>query len=277
MKKNWLVLVAFAFAVNLLLAQATKEFPSHWGKPPAIQTRDYVELPAGYGHGSSTLAKWITGNLEKDKTGAGAAAPPPAKPLYENNFENSDAGPLPDGFLALNGEFVVKAEGGNKFLELPGTPLDSFAVLFGPTETADWGVSARIFGTTKGRRAPTFGVGLGGVGGYKLQLSPGKKTIELLRDQDLKASVAFNWQAGAWVQLRLQLRKIKDGEWKIEGKVWPDGSAEPNEWLLTFADQEAPPPGRASVLGSPFSGTPIWFDDLRVTAIAPAQGASAAR
>jgi hypothetical protein len=277
MKKNLLVLIALAFTTSCLFAQATKEFPAHWGKPPAIQTRDYVELPAGYGRGSSTLAKWIAGNLAKDKSGDGDAAPTPAKPLYENNFEQADAGQLPDGFLALNGEFVVKEEGGNKFLELPGTPLDSFAVLFGPTETADWAVSARIFGTTKGRRSPTFGVGLGGVGGYKLQVSPGKKALELLRDQDVKASVAFDWPPGAWVHLRLQLRKIKDGEWKIEGKVWPDGSAEPAEWLVTFTDQEAPPPGRASVLGSPFAGTPIWYDDLRVTAIAPAQGASAAR
>ena len=49
-------------------------------------------------------------------------------PLYENNFENAEIGKLPEGFLALDGGFVVKEENGNRFLDLPGSPLDSFAV-----------------------------------------------------------------------------------------------------------------------------------------------------
>lgn len=44
-----------------------KAFPKHWGKPPEIQTRDFRELPGGYGMGSSTLGYWIETNLEKDK------------------------------------------------------------------------------------------------------------------------------------------------------------------------------------------------------------------
>ncbi len=60
-----------------------KPFPKHWGNPPAIQTRDIRELPDGYGQGSSTLAKWIQQNTEKDKTAAKPkppAATPPAAP-----------------------------------------------------------------------------------------------------------------------------------------------------------------------------------------------------
>ena len=36
-----------------------KAFPTHWGKPPDIQTKDHRPLPYGYGHGSSTLYGWI--------------------------------------------------------------------------------------------------------------------------------------------------------------------------------------------------------------------------
>jgi len=43
-----------------------KEFPSHWGKPPAAQVKDYVDLPKDFGNGSSTLANWIKENLKKD-------------------------------------------------------------------------------------------------------------------------------------------------------------------------------------------------------------------
>ena len=256
------VVAALGLSLNLLWAQAAKEFPAIWGPPPGIQKQDYVEFPTSYGHGSSTLAKWITTNLNRDKAGNTDLARPTT--LYENNFEKAETGKLPDGFMALAGDFVVKRDDTNQFLELPGSPLDSFAVQFGPTESADVALGARILGTAKGRRAPTFGVGLGGVAGYKLQVAPGKKALELLKDQEVKTSVAFDWRSGAWTQLRLQIRKVKAGEWQIEGKAWPQGSAEPKEWMVTFDEKEEPVGGRASVLGSPFAGTPIGFDDLRV-------------
>lgn len=186
------------------------------------------------------------------------------KPLYENNFEKAEAGKVPDDLMVLGGEFVVKRDGTNQFLELPGAPLDSFAVQFGPAEKADVSVTARILGTSKGRRTPTFGVGLGGVSGWKLQASPGKKALELLKDQEIKATVSYEWRSGTWTQLRLETQKVKEGAWKIEGKAWPVGEAEPKTALISFEETEEPTPGKASILGSPFAGTPIWFDDLRV-------------
>src|SRR5882762_11395144 len=85
------------------------------------------------------------------------------KPLYENNFETAEVGKVPEDFLVLDGGFAVKAEASNKFLELPGSPLDSFGVQFGPGGNSEVTVSARINSTAKGRRFPTFGVGLNGV------------------------------------------------------------------------------------------------------------------
>ncbi len=41
-------------------------YPAHWGDPPAIQTRDLRELPAGFGRGSSTLAAWIQQKIDED-------------------------------------------------------------------------------------------------------------------------------------------------------------------------------------------------------------------
>jgi len=43
-----------------------KVYPEHWGEPPALQTRDIVELPGGYGQGSSTLRAWIQKKLDAD-------------------------------------------------------------------------------------------------------------------------------------------------------------------------------------------------------------------
>lgn len=187
---------------------------------------------------------------------------------YEQNFDAAEVGSVPKEFLVLDGGFKVAEEGGNKFLELPGAPLDTFGVLFGPTEKENRVVSARIFGSTKGRRAPTFNVGVGGVGGYKLQVSPGKKAVELYKSDEVKATVPFNWKSGTWTRLSLALKKVKDGEWRVEGRVWADDAKAPAEPTITFTETEQPPAGRASIGGSPYATTPIRYDDL---VSAPAQ------
>jgi hypothetical protein len=193
----------------------------------------------------------------------------PAGILYQNNFEQAETGKAPDDFLILEGGFAVKQEPGNRFLELPGSPLDSFAALFGPTESSNLVVSAAINGTAKGRRFPTFGVGLNGVAGYKLQVSPAKNVLEIFRDQQSKTNIHLDWKSGEWIMLKLQVRSLKAGTWRIEGKAWPKGGNEPDSWILTLDDQEPPPSGRPSVFGSPFAGTAIQFDDLTVRTTAP--------
>lgn len=42
------------------------KYPAHWGQPPQVQTRDLRELPAGFGQGSSTLARWIQEHIDAD-------------------------------------------------------------------------------------------------------------------------------------------------------------------------------------------------------------------
>ena len=187
-----------------------------------------------------------------------------AKPLYQNDFEQAALDKVPDDFLVLDGQFAVKQEGGNKFLELPGAPLDAFGVLFGPTEKEGTTVAARIFGTGKGRRYPTFAVGLNGQGtsAYRLQVSPAKKALELFKGDEVRATVPFEWQSGTWVRLRLQVRKVKDGQWKVAGKAWAD--EEPSAWLVSCDESEQPVPGKASIWGSPYATTAIRFDDLKV-------------
>lgn len=187
---------------------------------------------------------------------------------YENDFQKADLDKVPDEFLVLDGSFAVKQEGDNKFLELPGAPLDTFGVLFGPTEKDGLAVSARILGTGKGRRFPAFAVSLNGVGGYRLQVSAAKKQLELFKGDAVRATVPFDWTSGKWSNLKLQVRKVKDGAWKVEGKVWPEGDPEPAAWTVSFDEAEEPTAGRAAVWGNPFSGTAIRFDDLKVAAVA---------
>jgi hypothetical protein len=266
------------FALLILLAGTAlagaaekKSFPAHWGQPPRIETRDYVDLPGGYGKGSSTMRNWIGANLEKDKlaqAGNGKPAAPAAKPVYAQNFDQGELDKVPDGMLVLDGGFAVKAAATGKVLELPGDPLETFGVLFGPSEKDGLCVQARILGTGKGRRFPVLAVGLNGVGGYKLQVTPSKKALEIHKGEDVLASAPFEWQSGKWATFKFQIRPSgKAGEWIAEGKVWAEGAPEPAAWQINFAETTEPTPGRPSIWGLPFSGTAIQFDDLLVTPV----------
>lgn len=211
----------------------------------------------------------LLGQMAGGVYAAEPAAPANGPLLYANDFSKAEIDKLPEDLLVLDGNFALKEEGGNKFLELPGDPLETYGVLFGPAEGSGVAVSARIYGTGKNRRGPRFGVGLNGVGGHRLLVEPGKKQLALFKGDEQLAGVPFAWESGTWTQVRLQLRKVKEGEWKLEGKAWKAGTSEPAEWTLTYDEKNEPSPGRPAVWGSPFSGTPIRFDDLRFERVTP--------
>ncbi|HAB18405.1 MAG TPA: hypothetical protein PLX89_06700 [Verrucomicrobiota bacterium] len=190
-----------------------------------------------------------------------------AESLFNEDFSKVAPGPLPEEFLVLDGQFGVKEEAGNRFVELPGAPLESYGFIFGSNHPNNVEISARIYGTRSGRKFPTFGVGSNGASGYRLQVSPAKGTVELMRGDVSVASAPFAWKSGEWTELRLAVRRVSDTELKIEGNAWSAGGEAPKAPLVSYSDPKPQPAGKASVWGMPFSGTPIRFDDLKVTRI----------
>ena len=171
------------------------------------------------------------------------------KIVYENNFEKAELDKVPNEFLVLDGGFAVKQDGTNKLFELPGAPLETFGVLFGPTVETDVAVRAKIHGSAKGRRFPTLAVGLNGVGGYKLQVSPAKKLIELSRGDEVVASAPSETKLDSWLMLQLENRKVSENDWKISGKVWQEKSVEPKEPTIYFAGENQASRGSRFDLG----------------------------
>ena len=189
-------------------------------------------------------------------------APPVA--FYAQAFDSLEEGAPPENILILNGEFsVVKLEDGNKVLRLAGDPLDTMGALVGPADKNEYSVAARILAESTGRRFPEFGVGACGPGQYRLWLMPAVGELQLIKGEDVLAKVAFAWKSGEWVRFRLQVAKAGDA-FKVQGKAWRDGEAEPKEWAVTAEDKEAPPAGRACLLSTPYSGKATLFDDVVV-------------
>ncbi|MCA9215641.1 MAG: DUF5060 domain-containing protein, partial [Planctomycetales bacterium] len=88
------------------LVSQKKEFPKHWGDPPKLQTRDLRELPGGYGRGSSTLARWIQENLDKDAANQAQVASTDSSPTKDSSDEPLIEPRQPSG----NGDVSVSGE-----------------------------------------------------------------------------------------------------------------------------------------------------------------------
>ncbi len=90
-----------------------KPFPLHWGRPPEIQTTDHVELPGGFGMGSSSLAHWIKENIAEDMAnGIG-----PGKPEVLTDQEKLDPRKFEAEVLKEAKEGTISREDAKKKLD----------------------------------------------------------------------------------------------------------------------------------------------------------------
>jgi len=58
------------------------------------------------------------------------------------------------------------------------------------------------------------------------------------------------------------VKKAADNKWLITCKAWPADAAEPAEAAITHEDATLKGQGKCSIWGTPFSNTPIYFDDV---------------
>lgn len=204
-----------------------------------------------------------------------------AEPLYHTDFKDIEIGEVPDDMLVFDGNFEVKEFEGKKIFELPGSPLETFGFLFGPniiftddetkfktgdTELKGFTVTARAQSAKKGRRYPTYSIGVCGVSGYRLRNSPAKRAVELVKGEETVATMSYKWPSDEWTEMKLQI-EADGGKWVVKGKFWRTSETEPFDWQLTHTNSEKPNPGKASAWAAPYSGQPIRFGELKVEPI----------
>ena len=184
--------------------------------------------------------------------------------IYTNDFSTTTMGEEPEGMFVLAGDFKVRERESNSLLILPGEPLGNFGILFGSRRQDDVAVRARISSDLRGRRMPTFSIGLNGRSGYRLRVNAAAKSVQLLKSGDVFSEAHFEWLPNTWIWLDLQVEKTDDKLWIITGKAWLGDSLEPGDANVHFEDDKIPAKGRASVWGTPYSGKAILFDDLSI-------------
>jgi hypothetical protein len=184
---------------------------------------------------------------------------------FEENFSSLEVGSEPENLFILDGAYAVSQEENDKRLTLPGSPVGDFGLLFGPrVREKSLSLSFSFLATKKGRRLPALAAGLGGVRSYRFRLNAATKQIILSRQDVEIGKVAYQWESGAWTQVRFQALPGDGEKTRIRLKLWKRGDGEPDEWLLDQVDPNGFAGGKCALWAYPYAGTPIHFDDLKI-------------
>ena len=192
-----------------------------------------------------------------------ATAPPP----LVIDFQSYDEGDPPSELTLTDAEskFSIIAESGNKLLRMAPSPIVDGGVLLGSSVKGGVMVSARLRATAKRRSSPRFGVGLHGVGGYRLLVVPAHKELQLMKDDAVVVQVPYLWTSGTWTHLEFSVLKTSDEGSRIEGRAWGEGQTRPDTAQINFVVTTPPGQGKASLWATPYSELPVDFDDVTVT------------
>ena len=183
---------------------------------------------------------------------------------FHENFASCGIGQEPDSLFILDGHYSVQEESkGQKYLQLPGTPMGDFGLLFGP-RIKDRGLALRFsfFGTQKGRRMPSIAAGIGGVRALRLRLNPAARSLVISHDETILKQVPFVWKDGIWWDVFFQATPSTKGLTLIKCKLWPKQEQEPKAWFLEEEFKHEYEGGKCALWGIPYASTPILFDDL---------------
>ena len=184
---------------------------------------------------------------------------------FAEDFSKLAVGSEPENLFILDGAYAVKQEEGEKCLSLPGSPVGDFGLLFGPrVRQKELSLSFSFLSSKKGRRYPSIAAGLGGVRSYRFRFNAATRQIVLLRGENEIGKALFNWESGAWCQVRFQALPEDGDNTRIRLKLWKRGIKEPAKWLFDILDDQAFAGGKCALWAYPYAGTPIHFDELRI-------------
>ncbi len=193
---------------------------------------------------------------------AGTAYAEPKKFAFD--CESWAEGEPPKEVFVVEGNVSVVAKDGNKALQIGVGELVDANALLGDSANGSASIEARVFGSKQGRSMPRFAVGVHGQSGYRLVAFAAQKQLQLMKGEEVVKSVPYTWTSDAWLKLKLEVKKLADDKWTITCKAWPAEAAEPAEAAITHEDATLKGQGKCSMWGTPFSNTPILFDDVKI-------------
>lgn len=185
---------------------------------------------------------------------------------FDIKADDWSEGEPPKDVFVVAGVVKIAPRDGNKAIVIdPGTELVDASAQLAVSAAGNASIEAKILASKRGRSSPRFGVSVHGMSGHRLIVNPAKKALELVRNDQTLATVPFSWTSAAWVKVKLEAKKDATGDtWLITGKAWPADAAEPAEPLIKHADKNLKGQGKCALWATPFSGEPVFFDDIHI-------------
>ncbi|MBN8422100.1 MAG: hypothetical protein J0L73_24505 [Verrucomicrobia bacterium] len=191
---------------------------------------------------------------------------------FEIKADDWAEGEPPKEVFVVDGTIKIAARDGNKAIVIDPNPITDASAQLAVSAAGNASIEARILAIKRGRSTPRFGVSVHGMSGHRLIVNPAKKSLDLIKGTDTLASAPFPWTSEVWVKVKLEAKKAEGDAWTITGKAWPADAAEPAEPLIKHAEKNLKGQGKCAIWATPFSGEPVFFDDIKISveAAAPA-------
>lgn len=187
----------------------------------------------------------------------------------------ADGDPPKDVFI-VDGTIKIATRDGSKAIVVEPNPITDASAQLAVSAAGNASIEAKILALKRGRSTPRFGVSVHGMSGHRLIVNPAKKLLELVKGDQTLASAPYTWPSDAWLKLKLEAKKGDGTAWTITGKVWPADAAEPTEPMVKWDDKNLKGQGKCALWATPFSGEPVFFDDIKISVETAAEAPAAA-
>lgn len=171
-------------------------------------------------------------------------------------------GDPPEEVFVVEGKVQVSLKDGNPAIAVdPTAELAETCAQIGPSAGGRASIQARVFASKRARSVPRFGISVHGMSGHRLMVNAAKKQLELVKGDQLLASAPLTWVSEQWITLRIEVAQASGDQWQIEGKAWTEGQ-EDKAVKVSATAKGLKGQGKCSLWATPYSQTPVYFDDI---------------
>jgi hypothetical protein len=173
-------------------------------------------------------------------------------------------GEPPEQVFVVEGKVQISLKDGNPSIAVdPTAELAETCAQVGPSAAGAASIQARVFASKRARSVPRFGISVHGMSGHRLMVNAARKQLELVKGEQVVASAPLQWTSEQWMTLKIEAKPLATDQWQIEGSAWSDGQ-QASAVKVAAKAQGLKGQGKCSLWATPYSQTPVYFDDLEL-------------
>ena len=134
---------------------------------------------------------------------------------------------------------------------------------FGHSDVSDYTIQADIKAAIANNKMPDIGLV---AQGYTIDLKGAAQTLQIRRwvtELKMAKEIDFSWKPDTWYTMKLRA-SLKDGKAVLQGKIWPRGEDEPEDWTIEAVDPTPNTSGSPGLYGNA-TDAELYLDNITVT------------